>query len=156
MRKRISEAAFQKATRAPRQRFSSLSITPGREVCAESGLPKDSHCVWFERNLVHQEDEAFYFDDKSYSVYMFVDAVLSVVFYVEDGRLLSASFSARLNADQLVLAVREMRKLGLGRHVVAAARMTLQHIPPGAREVLGKTLEMLARTTGRARTRGTR
>lgn len=56
-------------------------------------FPDRWQCVWFEVNQVHEDEGVHYFDDGSYSAYMFVDGVLSAVFYVEAGAVLSVSFS---------------------------------------------------------------
>jgi hypothetical protein len=145
MRKRISEAAFYKACRTPRRRYSNLSVAPRGRVRVASPLPTDWHCVWFELNQVHDEDGTYYFDDDSYSVYMFVDGVLSVVFYVGAGVVESASFSVQLNAAQLSHAVRALQDAGLGQFVAPAAAQALQHAPENARKLLGSELKRLSR-----------
>lgn len=144
-RKRISEAAFYKACQEPRRRYSSLSVAPRGRVRVASPLRTDWHCIWFEVNQVHDEEGTYYFDDESYSVYMFVDAVLSAVFYVEGGAVLSVSFSAQLSVDQLRHAARSLEDAGLGRFVADAARQTLQYAPPEPLKVLGRELKALTR-----------
>jgi hypothetical protein len=148
MRARISPTRFHKLTKETRQRSLSLKVTRGGRVHVTKSVPADWHSVWFEKNLVHQENEKYYFDDESCVVYMFVDAVLSVVFYLEDRKLLSVAFSARLREHQLLVAVREMRKAGLGRFVAPAARQALRHAPPETLDLLGKALKRLARRKG--------
>jgi len=147
----ISKAAFYKACRAARPRFSRLRLGTTGRVTVRSALPDDWHCVWFEVNQVHEEDGAYYFDDDDYTVYMFVDALLSVVFYIERGVLISVSFSAQLREDQLDLAVRALRDSGFGRLVAQAALHTLQHAPESARRVLGAALKRLSRRPVRGR-----
>jgi hypothetical protein len=151
VKQRISKAAFFKTCRASRQRFSKLRVGKAGKVNVRAALPKDWHCVWFELNQVHEDDGTYYFDDDSYSVYMFVDGVLSVVFYLAAGVVESASFSVQLNAGQLSHAVHALQDAGLGRFVVPAAAQALQHAPESARKVLGTALRRLSRRPSRGR-----
>ncbi len=152
MRTRISKAAFYKACRTPRRRYSKLGVAGRGRARVGSPLPSDWRCIWFEVNQVHEDDGSYYFDDESYSIYMFVDAVLSVVFYIENGTVLSVSFSAQLSVDQLSQAAGALKDAGLGRFVSAAAGQTLQYAPSGPRKVLGRALKALMRRSSRRTT----
>jgi hypothetical protein len=94
-------------------------------------------------NRVHEDEGSYYFDDESYAIYMFVDAVLSAVFYIEKGTVLSVSFSAQLSVEQLKRAARALKRAGLGHFVSDAARQTLQHAPSSARQLLASELKAL-------------
>lgn len=144
MKSRINKTSYYAGCRAPRERFLGLTVNDRGRVAARRPMPLGWHCVWFERNTYFEENGAYYVDDTSYSVYMFVDGILSVVFYVEDGALESVAFSVQLTSDQLDRAARALRATGLARHVRAAAKHTLEIARGDARRELGGLLRRLA------------
>lgn len=145
MRLRLSKKAFYTACRTPRLRYSKLNVAPRGRVRVASALPADLHSTWFEVNHVYEDGGKWWSDDESYSVYMFVDAVLSVVFYVERGALLSVVFSIQLSVDQLRQAAGALEHAGLGRFVRDAALQSLRIAPRLPLKALGRELKALTR-----------
>jgi len=141
VRKRISAEAYTVAVRRPRTRYRNLSVNRTGRLVAAGPLPRSWRCVWYQKDLEVEDHGAYYRDDESYVVTMFVDGIASVLFYVEKNTLDSVCFSFLLKPFQIAEAIRAMRAEGLGRLVRQAAEHTLDRAPKTVLPMMKTALE---------------
>lgn len=120
-RRYVSREVLQQAERRPRRRYASLSVRAG--VPALEGRVEHP-TLWFEENPWASDGETSecWRSDMDYTITGVVDGVPSLLVYVTNGKIETVTYSMRLAAYQLDLAVKAMRRAGLGRLVLPALR----------------------------------
>lgn len=120
-RRYVSREVLQQAERRPRRRYAALSVHAG--VPTVQGRV-ERPTLWFEVNPWASDGETgeYWRSDTDYTITGVVDGVPSLLVYVTNGRVETVTFSMRLAVYQLDLAVKALRRAGLGRLVLPALR----------------------------------
>lgn len=120
-RRHVSRKVLQQAERRPRRRYAALSVRAGLPAL-EGRVERPT--LWFEMNPWASDGETgeCWRSDTEYTITGVVDGVPSLLLYVTHGRIETVTFSMRLPVYQLALAVKAMRRAGLGRLVRPALR----------------------------------
>ena len=128
-RRYVSREVLQQAERRPRRRYAALSVRAG--VPALEGRV-ERPTLWFEMNTWASDGDTgeCWRSNTDYTIIGVVDGVPSLLVYVTDGRIEDVTFSMQLTVYQLDIAVKAMRRAGLGRLVLPALREMQRQVRP--------------------------
>src|SRR5262245_35204417 len=142
MAKRLTRAQYFRAVNTPRRRFRTISIG-GAGVRLRDRV--SGPCYWFERDDVAEEDGTYWRAPSDSTISMVVDGKTSLLLYLAGGRLDTCTFAYHLTPPELLKTVSVMRRIGLQRLIVPAAKWAISEMPAERRPVLEKALRTLVR-----------
>jgi hypothetical protein len=154
----LTKAEYLAAVSATRRRFRAISLRDAR--VALRGRVADP-CYWFERDDVGEDDGRYWRTPSDPTISLVVDGKTALLLYVSRRRLDTCTFAYHLTPSELHKAVAVMRRTGLQRLIVPAARWAIAEMPDSRRPILERALRALVRPSRpkslerrRRRTRG--
>jgi hypothetical protein len=142
MVKKLTRAEYYAAVNKLKPRFRAISIREAR-VALRGRVAAPAY--WFERNDVAEDDGTYFRTPSDPTISMVVDGKVSLLLYVTSGRLETCTFAYHLTPAELRKAASVMRRAGLQRLIVPAAKWAIAEMPAARRPVLEKALRSLVR-----------
>lgn len=142
MASQLTRAEYLKAVNTPRRRFQAISMRGARVTLRDRVA---APCYWFEPDDLAEDNGTYWRTPSDPTISMVVDGKVSLLLYVTAGRLDTCTFAYDLTSAELGKAVNVMRRAGLQRLIVPAAKWAIAEMPSERRPVLENALRTLVR-----------